>query len=672
MLSRSVRDFLPENPQAIAQALAFEAVQSYRTNEAEQLRAWLETVRVLQTALTNWPEALDWRVILEFSILILGRRIDAVLVTPAGVVVLEFKIGASTFDLAALRQVEDYALDLQDFHAGSRCHPIVPVLVASLATPGPPNWPLPLGQGVARTVLQASGATLGKLLRDLTKWLPVPDLLLDVAAWERARYEPVPYIIDAARSLYAKHDVAEIVSTSAEQKNLKETTDAILAAIQRASNQSLKTVMFVTGVPGAGKTLCGLNAAFGVDRRDDATYLTGNPTLVHVLREALARDAAVREKLRIADARRWVEKAVKALPRFRDQYVHTEDVPAERVIVVDEAQRCWSKAHAMRKSAARAVRLTDSEAGHLLDIMALHAGWAVIVCLIGGGQEIHDGEGGVAEWGRALAVRPDWSVLAAPDVIAATDPRQRLPDLPGLLLDARLHLDVPVRSIRNPFLADWVDAVLHRRAAEAAAIARAHAPMPFALTRDLDAMRAWLRATSRGKRRAGLVASSGAKRLRADGMGTELPHMDAALVAHWFLDRWPEDVRASDALEVLGTEFSVQGLELDFVGLCWGGDLIRTPRGWQPRAFVGTKWQRVNDAERRSNRVNTYRVLLTRARDRTVIWVPRGDKDDPTRPPHEFDAVAAFLTECGVEELGAAMVAREAAPVSGEALFALT
>ncbi len=662
MLSRSVREFLCEDPQVLANELAFGAVQNYRINQAQQLHAWLESVRILKEALTDWPAALDWRVVLEFSILRLGKRIDAVLVTPAAVVVLEFKVGSTTFGGSATRQVEDYALDLQDFHVGSQRHQIVPVLVATEGIPAARNWQLPLSYGVASTVLEASAATLGTLLRDLMGRLAVPDLPLDMVEWERARYAPMPSIIDAACSLYAKHGVEEIATVGAERKNLKETTRAILAAIQQASDESRKIVLFITGVPGAGKTLCGLNATFGNNlnatfgdnRPHDATYLTGNPTLVHVLHEALVRDASGGGKAQTAAARRKVESAIQALPRFRDQYVqHTGHTPAGHIIVVDEAQRAWSKAYAVRKSKFRAVKLTDSEAGHLLDAMARHTDWAVVVCLIGGGQEIHDGEGGVAEWGRALAVRPEWSVLAASDAISATDPRQRLPELPGLSLEPALHLNVPIRSIRNSFVAEWIDAVLHRDSSEASGIAREHGPMPFALTRDLAAMRAWLRATARGRRRAGLVASSGAKRLRADGMGVELAHMDASLVAHWFLDRWPEDVRASDALEVLGTEFSVQGLELDFVGLCWGGDLVRARHGWQPRAFVGTKWQNVNDAERRSNRLNTYRVLLTRARYQTVIWVPRGDAGDQTRRPEEFDAVAAFLGTCGVAELEA-------------------
>ena len=666
MLSREVRNFLQEDPQAMAERLAFEDMQRHRLNEVEQLRAWLALVPVLQVALADWPAALDWRVVLEFSILRLGKRIDAVLVTPAGLVVLEFKVGATRFDLAAKRQVEEYALDLQDFHTGSRCHPIVPVLVATHGAPAAPAWPLPLGFGVAGAVLEASARTLGTLLRDLVVRLPVPDVPLDVAGWERARYAPVPSIIDAACTLYARHDVADIASAGAERRNLHETTETILGAIRQARAEDRKTILFVTGVPGAGKTLCGLNAAFGVERRDDATYLTGNPTLVHVMREALARDAA-RRGMQIGKARQNMEKAVQALPRFRDHHVHTGDTPAERVIVVDEAQRAWDRAHAVRKSQARSVPLADSEAGHLLDAMARHAGWAVVVCLIGGGQEIHDGEGGVAEWGRALALRPAWRVLAAPGIIDGQDARQRLPGLPGLCLDAALHLHVPIRSVRNSFVADWVDAVLQRDGAAAAAIAGAHGPMPFTLTRDLDAMRAWLRGAARGQRRAGLVASSGAKRLRADGLGAELPHMDAALVAHWFLDRWPEDVRASDALEVPGTEFSVQGLELDHVGLCWGGDLVQGRLGWQPRAFVGTQWQAIRAPDRHSNRLNTYRVLLTRARRDTVIWVPRGDADDRTRRPEEFAEVAAFLTKCGVQPLPA--VPAEAAAPAQATLF---
>lgn len=316
--------------------------------------------------------------------------------------------------------------------------------------------------------------------------------------------------------------------------------------------------------------------------------------------------------------------------------------------------------------AGRKVALRDSEPGHLLDIMAGHADWAVIVCLVGNGQEIHDGEGGLAEWGAALATRPHWRVLAAPQTLTASDPRQRLSTMPGLAIRDTLHLDVPVRSIRNTAASAWVDAVRAGDAAEAASIARTQGPIPFLLTRSLADLRRHLRGASRGLRRGGLVASSGAKILRADGLGVEVPHMDSNAVANWFLDRWP-DVRAGDALETVATEFSCQGLELDFVRLCWGGDLVRRAgrADWVVRSFAGTEWQERRGSERMANRLNTYRVLLTGARYETVIWVPHGDPNNETRDPATLDAVARFLRACGVDDL--AMTAREPATTDAPA-----
>jgi hypothetical protein len=273
-------------------------------------------------------------------------------------------------------------------------------------------------------------------------------------------------------------------------------------------------------------------------------------------------------------------------------------------------------------------------------------GFAAIICLVGGGQEIHDGEGGLAEWGLALRARPTWRVMAPPDV-AAGDGRRMLGAVPSLRRDALLHLDVPVRQVRSAAAASWVDAVLAGDGPGAAAIAANAGGVPFWIVRDLDVLRDALWGVARGSRRAGLLASSGARRLRAEGLGAELPHMDEAAVAHWFLDRFPADVRASDALEQVATEFSCQGLELDFVGLCWDADLARSGGQWVARRFSGTRWQVMRGGEAVANQMNTYRVLLTRARYDTVIFVPRGDARDPTRPPSAYDAIAEFLLSCG-------------------------
>jgi hypothetical protein len=298
------------------------------------------------------------------------------------------------------------------------------------------------------------------------------------------------------------------------------------------------------------------------------------------------------------------------------------------------------------------VHLSDSEPGHLLDIVGRHPGFAAILCLVGGGQEIHDGEGGLAEWGAALLERAQWRVVAAPDAVGMADARRQLGWLPRLHRDAGLHLDVPVRQVRCCEAAAWVDAVLRNDAAEARKIAEAAGGVPFWITRDLAVLRSGLRGLARGHRRAGLLASAGAARLRAEGLGAELPHMDAGAVAHWFLDRFPADVRASDALEQVATEFSCQGLELDHVGLCWDADLIRGADGaaWLPRNFAGTRWQIVRREEAIANQMNAYRVLLTRARYETIIFMPRGDAGDATRDPALYDGVAAFLRRCGVRD----------------------
>ncbi len=640
---------------AITGALVQAQMRHYRSSQAQQLRAWEDSIALLRTALQPYP---DWHVMLQYPMLRLGRRADAIVLTSAAILVLEFKVGAQTCDPAAREQAEDYALDLRDFHAGCRTHPIIPILVATHASPR--QTALPLLLDCVAPVIDASAATLAATVQAIARATTAPRTPLDQEAWMAAPYRPVPTIIEAACMLYARHGAAEIAAARADSTNLTCTTGAILAALAQARAEDAKIALFVTGIPGAGKTLCGLNTCFGEAR---ATFLTGNPSLVHVLREALARDAIGQGQNR-RNARQQMEGAIQALPRFRDHHLSTGETPAERAVVVDEAQRCWSRAHALAKSRDRPVRLTDSEPALLLDIMSRQQGFAAMVCLVGSGQEIHNGEGGLAEWGAALRARPGWRVRAPPDLLDAADPRQRLGALPNLTILPDLHLAVPVRQVRSTAASAWVDHVLAGR--EQAA--RQLGPVPFLLTRSLPALRAWLRAAARGSRRCGLLASAGARRLRAAGLGAELPHMDPNAVARWFLDRWP-DVRASDALEVVATEFSAQGLELDHAGLCWDGDLVREPgrAAWRVRAFRGTRWTTPAGAEAIANQVNTYRVLLTRARYETVIFVPEGDPADRTRDPAVLDGVARYLAACGACTLSD--VKPEATPAARELLL---
>ncbi len=389
-----------------------------------------------------------------------------------------------------------------------------------------------------------------------------------------------------------------------------------------------------------------------------------------VLREALACNRAgidlalgpsadpLRRRLapRLRQARHEATQALQNVHRFLADNAGRTEPPAERMIVFDEAQRAWDAAQATRDTQRRISTLTTSEPAHALEIMGRHAGFSAIVALIGNGQEINTGEAGLREWGRVIAAVPGWRAVAAPRVLRATEPAQRLADgpQPWLTLDGDLDLTVSLRSVRADGAAAWVDAVLRDARDEALAVAAGMPDgLPFLVTRSLAMARAALRRLTPGLRRSGFVRSSGARRLRAEGFDAQLVGTDEPVA--WFLERWP-DIRASDALEVAATEYACQGLELDTVGLAWDSDFRRGRQGWEAFRFAGTAWQSVRDAEEAVFVRNTYRVLLTRARYETVVWVPRGSPpDDPfhdaTRDSRRYDAIADFLLACGARPL---------------------
>jgi hypothetical protein len=652
-LTLTVPELLALSPEDVSARLAYAQAARHATLELTQRAAWVSTARLLQSALAD-PRAVGWTVMLEYDLLRLEKRADCVILTDRAVLVLEVKDGATAYSLADRRQAEDYALDLRDFHEGCRTLPIVPVLVATHAPPADLSAPL-FWHKVPPHPFQANNWTLGDVLLSIQASIGPPTVPLDHSAWLAAPYRPVPNVLEAAAMLFDRHRSAEMVSARADAANLTRTTEAVRQAIEAARAAGEHRVIFVTGIPGAGKTLCGLHIVFGALRDDGAAFLTGNTPLVEVLRESLVRQAAPEGGRRRTQSRGQAVTALQNVHRFLEHYVERPaERPEARVIVFDEAQRAWDRAQATKPSQRRgASRLRDSEPAHTLEIMGRHADWSVVVALIGNGQEINTGEAGLAEWGRVIAATPGWRAVAPRRTLSAPLAPQRLADgpQPWLTLDDALDLTVPMRSVRDPQGAPWVDAVLASDVTGAARIARESGGVPYFLTRDLAAMRAGLRQLSRGLRRSGLVASSGARRLRAEGLGVQ-----AADMPHWFLDRWP-DIRASDALETYATEYDCQGLELDQVGLAWGGDMLRGPSGWQMRSLSGARWQAVRNETERAFILNTYRVLLTRARYETVIWVPAGSPasdgpwHDPTRHAAEMDGVADYLLACGVRQL---------------------
>ncbi|WP_083423155.1 DUF2075 domain-containing protein [Stigmatella aurantiaca] len=639
------------------------------TQYTEQFRTWRESFSILAEALpllmSKHPAAAEWTLLLEYPIPRRQKRIDAVILAGTVILVLEFKVGAKRFARSDMWQAEDYALDLRDFHEASRGRPIVPILVATEA-PAPSegrSWDSTfqvhhanqktLPHTVLRVALQAARAEASPI---------------DAAEWEASSYRPTPTIVEAVQHLFAGNTVRNLSHAYAD--NLTATVDALAAESRAAQAQSLRTICFVTGVPGAGKTLAGLAAvhepSVSGGTEGHAAFMSGNGPLVRVLREAIVRNQ-LRRGVRRGELERKSELLIQNVHEFIEEYgvKNRSSYPHEHVIVFDEAQRAW---HA-DKVGSRHKDVQQSEPAMVLESMARVPHWCVVIALVGGGQEIHSGEAGLEEWGRALKASPvPWRVVVSPEVLsggtavaqhflfdAEPPPHLQVVSVPSM------HLSVSVRSPRAQRIAEWVNAVLTLDEERARRAIQEISGFRMALTRDLSVARAWLKDSCRGDRRPGLLASSGSLRHRAYGLELTPGFLDAFPVENWFLDG-ASDVRSSHCLEVAMTEFKCQGLELDYVGLCWGDDLtVQESRlAWDMRTFKGNGWRRVNRETAQQYLLNKYRVLLTRAREGLVVWVPPGSADDPTREPGRLDRTAAFLERCGVPLLERSLAGQQA------------
>ncbi len=649
--------FAAADPLAILGQLGSSSLFS---DEPTQKAAWQFEIAHLQPIAAALPGAYFF---LEFSIPRMGRRADAIIIAGGLVFVLEYKVNEASFPSHALEQAHGYALDLKYFHRTSHDKTIIPLLISTKAPP----QQLGLGFCASDKVNDPVRCSPGDVLATIRQIVAVDGgATFDPIEWAAGAYEPTPNIIEAAEALYAGHDVKEISRSEAGADNLTQTGSAIEAIVNQMKATNRKAICFVTGVPGAGKTLVGLNIAAGRLARsiaEDATYLSGNGPLVDVLRAALTRDLAKRARhQRISRDELHLNgrapiKLIQPVHEFRDHYFRTDAAPSEHVIVFDEAQRAWNKAKATAFMGKRGhPDFNVSEPAYLLSVMDRRPDWCVVICLIGDGQEIHDGEAGVAEWVRALqSNHRDWHIFAPPRLLA---PGALIdPVLAGFVArngeppDPHLHLDVPIRSFRADTVSRFVAALIENDAQKARAMRPDIEKYPIFRTRSLALARAWLRQKQRGTERTGLLASSNAMRLKPEGVFVKAK-IDGPV---WFLNP-TADIRSSSALEDVATEFDIQGLELDWTCVAW--DLnFRRGNGWHARKFEGTAWREIHaidgDFARADYVRNAYRVLLTRARQGMVIFVPPGDAADATRPPDEYDAIDAWLGACGVPELAA-------------------
>ncbi len=651
-----VSDFLAQHDDTVLAALATSSAFAIETTQRD---AWRAQIKVMRHALVG--VGASGLVAFEFAVPRMGKRIDVLVVVSGVVVVIEFKVGEREFTSDAINQVWDYALDMKNFHAGTHAAPVVPIVVATHATVTSVQVVMESDRDGVMRPLRATPETLAEVLRAATAWCAAP--ALDVEAWARSAYKPTPSIIEAAMALYGGHKVEEISRREAEAINLTQTSATVEQIIGQARERKHKAICFVTGVPGAGKTLVGLNVATThQDKQSElhSVFLSGNGPLVKILCEALARDKVTRAAsagsiVKIGAARSEVKAFIQNVHHFRDEcLVDVKQPPHDHVAVFDEAQRAWNRdqtAKFMQQKKGRA-NFAMSEPAFLISCMDRHADWAVVVCLVGGGQEINTGEAGIGEWLRAI--RSDfahWHVHLSPHLTdseyEAGTALSLLQGYENVTTHESLHLAVSMRSFRAEHVSGWVKAVLDAdRGAALAAWAKIAARYPIVLTRDVRTAKAWLRERARGNERYGLVVSSQAQRLKPEAIDVRVD-IDPV---HWFLHP-KTDVRSSYYLEDAATEFHVQGLELDWAGVVWDADLRFTPAGWEHWGFRGDKWQRIRKSERQAYLKNAYRVLLTRARQGMVIVVPPGDHSDHTRHPAIYDATYEYLRNLGLPEL---------------------
>lgn len=704
LYNNEIKSFLNESENSILGTLS----RNYHGSvQSTQTDAWAEEIAITQKLLKELNQ--DGRIIFEYDIPRLGKRIDVTLLINGIVFVLEFKVGESRILEADVDQVLDYALDLKYFHKFSSDKIIVPILIATHYRQSSSVITMSVYNDKVVNPLVTGKNGLLKLINDILVNYPNEDPIDD--NWIISPYAPTPTIIEAARALYENHSVENITRHEADNVSTDRTIAYILDVIKKSKENKEKSICFVTGVPGAGKTLVGLDVAIkqtyqgNVEpvKAEGAVYLSGNGPLVAVLTEALAKDnqKKCREngiRKNLTDSRREVSKSIQMIHRYRDNMLLKIKNPVENgvleidptkavkqeeagfgevehVAIFDEAQRSWTHkrlADYLKRGGTYGNKLKVpnfpmSEAGFLIWSLDQREDWATIVCLVGGGQEINTGEAGISEWIKALNEKfNNWKVYISPKLTdkeyAEGQVNELLKDNPHVTYSDDLHLAVSLRSYRAEKLSAFVHALLTFDPKAKDIYQEIKDKYPIVLTRDMKKAKEWLHKQVRGSERTGVLITKESARYKPLGIHV-LPTGDEKAV-HWFLED-KMDTRSSNYLEDAATEIQVQGLELDYTCLLWDADMRYENGKWEFYCFNGkTKWTKQkgnteSKLELMKYMLNAYRVLLTRARAGMVICVPFGNSnktksgfwEDSTRLPEYYDGTYDYLKNLGIEEI---------------------
>jgi hypothetical protein len=685
--SDSIGDFLNKSANEIIGELTL--ASSHDIND-ETSMSWVSEIATLREALADYSGR--GSVYFEYNIPRMGRRADVIAVIENIVFILEFKTAERKFSRAAEIQVWDYALDLKNFQEGSRNRILIPIQVVPNEKDTHCNLVLKHYEDNVFEPLSVNKDRLKEGIESVLTNVTHDSYSLpsDDNAWAKSGYEPTPTIIEAAIALYEENTVEDITKHTG---NIENTAHCIERIIDSCRKNRRKAICFVTGVPGAGKTLIGLQTAIEQFKKGEkAVYLSGNFPLVQVLQEALTRDFVRRAKedyklgrtnekpCTKEDAKSKVKAFIQMIHHYRDLYLEGTQVnngeilpipgyfqdhkdkayiPTEHVAIFDEAQRAWTKDELARfmKEKKQISNFPYSEPEYLISCMDRQEDWGLVVCLIGGGQEINKGEAGIKEWLESLNRRfKDWDIYLSDKLTdkeyAGGQALNIISNSHRVFVESSLHLSVSMRSFRAEKVSLFIHQLLELDKESASATLAELDNYPIVITRSLDVAKKWLRNHARGSERYGLLASSKAERLKAISINVRFkPNF-----VHWFLED-EQDIRSSNCLEDTLTEFEVQGLEIDWACVAWDADfrLSGEHKNWQHYQLrSGTKWQHINKEINKEYQINAYRVLLTRARQGMVIVVPNGDYDvppDDTRKPEYYDGIYKYLTSIGIKEI---------------------
>lgn len=702
LYSDSFKNFLDANPDTILGQL-------HRNYHGDSLtttdEAWNGEISMLQSTLMPWKNE-SAQIVFEYNIPRLGKRIDVVLLLRGIIFCLEFKVGQKDALQADVEQVMDYALDLKNFHLFSHDKKIVPILIPTEHNSSSTDLkPSAYDDGIYNPLITGNGG-FQKLLEKVLEHAGAPADAGIIEDWLISPYSPTPTIIEAARTLYENHSVEDITRHEADKVSTDQTIDYILGVIEKSKREKTKSICFVTGVPGAGKTLVGLDIAVkqtykdGVkDKENGAVYLSGNGPLVAVLKEALARDNWRKckekgEKKKLTDSQREVSEFIQVIHNYRDNMLAKIKNPVENeileidptkaikqngtgygevehVAIFDEAQRSWTKeriANYLKRGGTYGNKLKVpnfpmSEAEFLIWSLDQREDWAVIVCLVGGGQEINTGEAGISEWINALNDKfKHWHVYISDKLTESEYAEGKVTEYlkvnQNVNFSDKLHLAVSLRSFRAETLSNFVHSLLAFNG-NAASLCQEikNRNYPIILTRDMDVARQWLRKKARGNEHTGILVTKVAARFKP--LAVNVLQQSDDDVVHWFLED-KTDIRSSNYLEDAVTEIQVQGLELDFACVLWDADMRYEDGKWTYHKFNGKdKWNPEKNEESQKYMLNAYRVLLTRARQGLIICVPEGNSkktpegfpEDPTRLPEFYDGTFNYLKSLGLTEI---------------------